>query len=124
MARGDLGSLPPILKAENKIAVFDPSLNASMLFTPSFDANGVSFGNYSDNHVRIVMEVKAVSVTVLLPPNASKSYHFARGVIGKLSLVAVDKPVKAGAGVIDASETATVAHAADGYVDISLIRDK
>lgn len=124
MARGSLGHLPPVLKAANKIAVFDPAINTTLVFTPTFEANGVNFANYSDNYVRIGMKVKGESVTILLSPNASEAYNFARGAIGEISLVVVDQPFKAGGGVIDASETATISNPAEGYVDINLIREQ
>lgn len=123
MAQGSLGKKPPILKAENKIACFDFQSNPSMNYVLSFEATGVSFNNYSDNHVRVVMTVKDQPITVMLLPNGSEQYNFAHGAISEISLVAVEQPVKSGGGLIDASETSTVSKALPGYVDINVIRE-
>ncbi len=124
MAIGSLGIMPPITKAENKLAIFDVSSNAEMSFSPSFEANAVNFGNHSENHVRIEMMVKGEKVVILLAPSASESYRFSKAIIGSVKLVAVRVPFKSGGGVIDASQTAPLDRAAGGFIDINLIREQ
>lgn len=109
---------------ENHILVFDTAANSVQTATASANMAGVDLANWSDNFVKVELDLEDTSGTVatktiFMLPNASESYDFDGTFVKAVRSQAAVQPTASGL----ASSLTVATTASAGVIDVNYIEN-